>query len=869
MTRASANVCVCLLLVASVGAAQTPIPLEPPSDYPPLDRLAWPEVRRHLVVVAATSRLRAAPDEAATLDLLLQVRRLDDALDVLQRIVDTRPDRVPPALRLIALSTHEFLLDRAHPRLERLRGLLAAVRGRTATLPREDAARVTLSLISLELSLSELRDQDDWITRVRGFIETYAGTATALLSEVDVLTHGRPDAARLDALQAFADRHRGTEAGAKALYAKGFHLHVNVRDPAGSDPTERFLQVAAIVRELESGRYPDCEWTRKAPDLVIGFFATMRAVFARETVDQVLDAHREFVLSHFPMGEIEPDTRLGYLVTGRMVDLYAVKGDALAGIEGFLSDLERRAADPSAVRYLRALLYLQWMDPQRFRLMSEGPPPIAEPRDALLRKAQSVLRALQQDGSDHYRRKALATQASVDFYERNFADARVSYRRYVELYPRSPWAWIAGLRAAQSDEALEDWDAAARGYAAVATTHATDPFASTLGHAYAARALESSGRLDEALRAHRQALAAWHVDTVVYLPTQHRPNEEMTIAISEDPTRLVRDAVNERVATLTRLLAVPGGPQVERGRWLLAKRRPREARVVLERAAVEFPASPAALEAQVLARRARLDAALAWANVENDDADEAKAIGELEALAREPYDVTVCVAKIAHASMLWTRGRADDARASMGRALDEWLAQRAPETSALSDVEQDALAIRDVVFKPALDGIYSSAGWNAAEAPAEPARFIVMNPRLEIKLPGGHLASVTSSRPPPGMTNVLFMTDEQIALLDTVMRALGGTKRREPRAIMEVPNQPIGTALDILAFWRTFFAARPGHWGGWVFETYPIVHRVEFLNAERTKAGAAVTVGYSGATIVVEKVNGVWKATAVTNLWVT
>jgi hypothetical protein len=86
---------------------------------------------------------------------------------------------------------------------------------------------------------------------------------------------------------------------------------------------------------------------------------------------------------------------------------------------------------------------------------------------------------------------------------------------------------------------------------------------------------------------------------------------------------------------------------------------------------------------------------------------------------------------------------------------------------------------------------------------------------------------------------------------------------------METPNQPVGESMNILTLWNKFFPARPGHWGGWEFTSYPRLTRIEFLDAAHTKAAAAVTVGYSGATIVLEKQGGVWKPVKVTNYWVT
>jgi hypothetical protein len=86
---------------------------------------------------------------------------------------------------------------------------------------------------------------------------------------------------------------------------------------------------------------------------------------------------------------------------------------------------------------------------------------------------------------------------------------------------------------------------------------------------------------------------------------------------------------------------------------------------------------------------------------------------------------------------------------------------------------------------------------------------------------------------------------------------------------METPNQPVGRSLDILVFWNKFFPSRQGHWAGWVFETYPVIEQIEFLDADRTRAAVGVTVGYSGATVMVEKTEGKWVARELVNFWVT
>ena len=100
------------------------------------------------------------------------------------------------------------------------------------------------------------------------------------------------------------------------------------------------------------------------------------------------------------------------------------------------------------------------------------------------------------------------------------------------------------------------------------------------------------------------------------------------------------------------------------------------------------------------------------------------------------------------------------------------------------------------------------------------------------------------------------------------MKKLGGTKKREPTFVMDVPNQPIGAALGIVEFWSHTFSARPGHWGGWDFETYPAVSRIAFEPGDPTKAYASVIFGYSGVTVVLEKKSGKWSAKGLINQWI-
>jgi hypothetical protein len=86
---------------------------------------------------------------------------------------------------------------------------------------------------------------------------------------------------------------------------------------------------------------------------------------------------------------------------------------------------------------------------------------------------------------------------------------------------------------------------------------------------------------------------------------------------------------------------------------------------------------------------------------------------------------------------------------------------------------------------------------------------------------------------------------------------------------METPVVPVGPSTTLIAYLATFFEAGAGHWAGWEFLTYPNGTKIEFLDGARTKARASVTIGYSGADVLLEKTDGAWKAVRLVNQWIT
>ena len=832
-----------------------------PTDFPPYDAPIGSAQQYGLAAKALSERLAQTPDAAEMIRVLGAHGRIDDAFDVLSRIVSGPPGRMVNGFVAIVELAANILPDDFKDYVERLRDLAGSARARLPELSREDGARLARELLAVE-NLAR-GGSSEVALRFREFQQQYAGTEEASFAEVTLLANGPRSsfAQQLEALDAFARAHPGTVVGAKALYLRGFQLHVNAvmmgLEPSGSDPTDRFMKVVGIVNELESGAYPPCEWIEKAPSLVIEFFA-FEPKYSTKNLDRVIEAYQRFVATHFTVHQQDPlEFGAGYLITSKLAELYKLKGVGAAGVQRTFTELERVVPDPSGVRYLAALY-------------GNGLNEDASPAQgaALARKSNDMLLALSA-GNSAYARKALATLASQQFYERDYIHAIQTYRTFLTAYPQSPWAWVAVLRIGQSQAESGDWAAAVTSFRRAALEYASVPMARVIGHAYAARASEALGQFGEALADDRQALEAWDTDygSAYSLRVNAPPTAASLDAISAD---VVRDDISDRAAVLSQSLEAPGGALLERGRWLVQQHKWNDARAALEQLPALHPGSPVLSEARSLAHRARLEYALELADIENSRHNERAALRELSALARERSDFSAYAATIARAAILWKQGAATEAQALMKDALSGWHAQQpTSETVAENTVEEDVMAIRNVVFRPAGGGVYGAGGWNAFTWPRTAARFLVVNPDLSVKLFAGETIRVRCSGALPGLDNVLFFDNDQIRFFSTMISHIGGNRRRQPTAVMETPNQPIGSSLDILALLNRFFAARPGHWGGWEFETYPAIGQIEFLNAERTRATAAVIIGYSGTTVVLEKKDGIWRATGLTKSWVT
>ena len=352
-----------LVLAAVTGSAQParpPLRLPDAAEFPRQDELIVSMLRTGGAVKLLAAGLVNAPASVDTLRLAAEARRSADVLRVLDRIVQDAPARIPEAFQLLTQHTTMFRRDDSRGEWNRLQEIVEAARRRLGELSREEAARGAKQLMFFEPYDS--RPANAHIVRLQAFIDTYSGTAAALEAEVDRIMAARASFQQLDELEAFATAHPGTIAAAKATYERGWQLAVNIPitgvEKRGSDPTERFLKVLEIARDLESGRHAASEWVDRASTIVTSFFASNPA-YSPENLDRVIEASYAFAKAHFKPDLDAPGAEpIRYFLTSRMPALFKLKGDEVGGMDTMFSRLEREA-DPVAAKYLRAQYYLR------------------------------------------------------------------------------------------------------------------------------------------------------------------------------------------------------------------------------------------------------------------------------------------------------------------------------------------------------------------------------------------------------------------------------------------------------------------------------------------------------------------------------
>ena len=579
--------------------------------------------------------LAEAPYSTDTMGALLEAGRPADALRVARRIVESSPDRIAAAIELITKPYYRIRQDAAQNYAETLKAVIAAARTHVADLSKPDGAMAAYRLAIFD-RMNTPRDKRQDLAPLQTFAAEYAGTEAATLAELDVLlasvTTGTQSSDALAPIEAFARSHAGTCAGARALasYASALARGSYERLPAGTDPTARILRALALASELEVPAVTRCAVEPNAIDLVAGIYA-YRPAYAPGNLDRQIDAYTRFIRAHFTEASGDSERGLGYAISGRLYELYTLRGDGLAGLEAFLAQLEREGPAPDAAAYLWGAFYIR--DAQR-----RG----ALPERAMVDKSRAVLERVANRGRGLYNRKALATLAWVEHAFGDVATAREHYARYVKAYPESPYAWVAALNVGICDQESGNWAAAAEQYRQTVAAYGSLPPAAVLAHAYRGRTFDALSEFPQAAREYEAALAGWHTDygSLSYAIGEARrpalpPSDRLTY---RSPLNVTPERLRERLAQLTRTQSSPGGVLLEQGRWRFENGERQKAADLLDRFDTEFATSPNLAEARYLAHEARLYVALELLSLEGEADAKAGAAG-LDALASAPYEL--------------------------------------------------------------------------------------------------------------------------------------------------------------------------------------------------------------------------------------
>ncbi len=808
------------------------------AEFPPIG--AAYSVMRSQVMADHTARLlRDAPAGPETFEMLVYMERWQQAAVVLGRLIQSAPSQLARPFELL-LSRKALRLSRRGDGDDPVPGLITEARAQLGRLPRADAARVERALVLLEAG-GGAPPQPSRSAALREFIAQYAGTDAALEAEVDLITSSSSDrTAWIAPLDDVVRQHPGTTAAAMALFKKAFELSTNLQK-RGVDPTEQMLEVFAIVRDLESGRYPPCEWTVKAHWLGIELRLQphLQQPIAADNVERLLTAYVDFVKAHFHLPEMgEAAAGLESMINGPIFDLFVLRSDGAGGVERMLSDLER--LDALRAGYLRGAFYTD-------RLRTAP----ASERAGVLQKAHEALTAAAASGAGVYARRASATLASLDYEEGDFDAARARFGAYLSAFPSTTYSWVAAIRLGQCEQLLGDVDAAAAAFRDAATRYGGVPAAREVASVYAGRANEMRLRFQDAVVDYERALAQWgDRRRSLRMEYRARPAAGGWTFVEVNGT-----ALDARVSELRASLRFPEGAELERGRSALNDGRLADAVNLFDRFLVDYPQSSLAGEARRLSHRARLTEAVDLARPSNAGSDDAAALTRLAALAREPYDDITPLAQVVSATIMVRQGDEGAAASLVTAALRDWQRQQQTATRASSlagDMARDVADIRAQVFEQG--GASSSPGspgpWRASfQWRPSKARYQVINPHIVVALVGG-VPRRETVYPASAPENTLFLPSEQMSLLVESLNALTPPRERPEfiTAYLPVDQGTLGRLSAIASI--------------------PSVLSVTFTDEARTHAEVLIRTWSSGGTLRMEKQQGVWSVTGVAGTYI-
>src|SRR5690606_7999029 len=122
----------------------------------------------------ADERLRRFPESPHTVGWLWQARRYDDALDVLERVIEHQPSELPTALSGAQFLFTAFQPDESRRYRLRLQSIVKSARAALPSLDREQAAKVATALIPVERGVADPSVEHDVL--VDRVIAAYPGT---------------------------------------------------------------------------------------------------------------------------------------------------------------------------------------------------------------------------------------------------------------------------------------------------------------------------------------------------------------------------------------------------------------------------------------------------------------------------------------------------------------------------------------------------------------------------------------------------------------------------------------------------------------------------------------------------------------------
>jgi hypothetical protein len=326
------TVCLSMFVVwhAALASAQPSVK----SDFPPLDYTIVITLDRDGGRALVDALQHQAP-RASALEVLLRHGYIHESLRVLSRIVDADGPELLSGLKA-ANSASRWWDDERH-RSEintALAGIADRALAAASRRPREEAAGIVRQALWIQMNIAPRYERDAWAAHLRTLVATYDGTAAARFAEVELLIESLARAQKVEVLERYAREHEGTLAGARALFEAASQVRekseVTGIEPPGSDPTDRLSRVAALARELESGRYPRSEWVARAPQLVIGFFVpdSPAPSYAPGNAQRSLEVYEDFVRAHLTWPDPDPPhDSLGYMISFSMWRLWALQGD--------------------------------------------------------------------------------------------------------------------------------------------------------------------------------------------------------------------------------------------------------------------------------------------------------------------------------------------------------------------------------------------------------------------------------------------------------------------------------------------------------------------------------------------------------------